>query len=75
MIIYHWNFIFSVTLDGSNRPGDSFFEGSTYIGYYAKDKSGNMATCNFVIHINGKLLSLFIPVYINGIAIQIDTFK
>ncbi|CAG2221268.1 unnamed protein product [Mytilus edulis] len=42
----------SVTLGGSNRPGDPFFEGSTNIGYYAKDKSGNMATCNFVIHIN-----------------------
>jgi hypothetical protein len=38
----------SVHINGPYRPGGPFFEdrSPTTVGYYAKDSSGNMATCN-----------------------------
>ena len=44
----------SVHINGPYRPGGPFFEvrSPTTVGYYAKDSSGNMATCNFNIYVN-----------------------
>ncbi|CAG2192208.1 unnamed protein product [Mytilus edulis] len=42
----------SVDIDGPYRSGGPFFERDgkpTEIGYYARDRAGNMATCNFKI--------------------------
>jgi hypothetical protein len=47
----------SVHINGPYRPGGPFFEdrSPTTVGYYAKDSSGNMATCNFNIYVNGNV--------------------
>jgi hypothetical protein len=47
----------SVHINGPYRPGCPFFEdrSPTTVGYYAKDSSGNMATCNFNIYVNGNV--------------------
>nr|XP_054770970.1 hyalin-like [Lytechinus pictus] len=39
----------NVTLDLSHNSGDSFSIGQTVVTYTARDLSGNMATCTFVI--------------------------
>lgn len=47
----------SVHINGPYFPGGPFFERDgrpTTVGYYARDRAGNMATCNFNIYVKGK---------------------
>ncbi|XP_072167903.1 hyalin-like [Diadema setosum] len=44
---------------GSHDPGDEFLAGDTTVTYTAIDTAGNNATCDFIIGVQGFVLSLF----------------